>query len=193
MLFTLLTYVFICASLVDVVPRTSRRIMRMNKGAHLLYAAIAQNRTQRQAGDETLVDIARYTNSTDFVMALCRESGELSSCLGCYTNVWCIAVDPPDDCDMIPVLFTANIRPSDLFRREDDAKRTAKLTCPKTWGGECFGVCEDAAIVVRRGGAACVVKGKYAGSAAFPIEQLPTVGTVAYLTPTGRVDLVFGK
>jgi len=189
----LLPFFFIAVAIgsVDSVPRTSMRAMRLSRNASQLCETIAKNRTRRQAGDAAAVDPSQYTNSTDFVMALCGKSKGLASSLGRHTNVWCVAINPPTGRSSFPTLFTANIRPSDLFKA--DSEGPAILTCPKKWGGECLGFCEDALIVDYGDCRPNVKRWRNVGVAAFKAEDLSGIGTVMYLTPTGRVDLIFGK
>ena len=151
-----------------------------------LYRAMVKNGMCRDAG-EVYVDPSAYTNSTDFIMAWRNISKDIVSDLGRYTNIWCVVVNPPDD-DMFPVLFTANINPSDLFHDGGDS-RCISLTCPKKWGGECFDFCEKSAVVIRKGGATHIIKGKYTGGALpFPAEKRAQLEATYILTPTGRVS-----
>ena len=150
-----------------------------------IYRAMAENRECRDAGG-VYVDPSAYANSTDFIMALGSSFEDVVSNLGRYTNIWCVVVNPPDD-DSFPVLFTANINPFDLFH-DEGACRSMSLTCPKKWGGECFGFCEKAAVVMRKGGLAQIVKGKYtSGLFPFPDEKRAQLEATYMLTPTGRV------
>ena len=152
-----------------------------------ILSAMDENNRQREAG-ETWIDPSDYTSSTGFLHALCARSGSLRRSLGAYTNVWCIVVDPPDKSDF-PILFTGNLEPSDLFGA---GERRVSLTCPKEWGGECFGYCEKKAIVVRNG---CpkrmqVLKPKNIHAISLPEESLSELADTYVLTPTGRVALV---
>ena len=156
-----------------------------------ILGAMDENNRQREAGN-TWVDPSSYTNSTDFLQALCAGSGVhsewLRHSLGAYTNVWCIVVNPSDKSDF-PILFTANLAPSDLF---GVGGRRVSLTCPKEWGGECFGYCEKKAIVVRSGRPARmqVLKPKNIHAISLSEESLPELADTYVLTPTGRVALV---
>lgn len=153
----------------------------------MLHRLMIENNANRELG-VSWVDSAACTNSTDFIMALSRPIEGIAPNLGRYTNIWCVVVNPPDD-DMFPVLFTANMNPSELFH-EEGGRRCISLTCPKKWGGECFGFCEKAAVVTRKGGATQIVKGKYVNWVAYANKQLAQCDAIHVLTPTGRVSVV---
>lgn len=156
-----------------------------------ILSAMDENNRQREAGN-TWVDPSSYTNSTDFLQALCAgsgfHSGSLRRSLGAYTNVWCIVVNPSDKSDF-PILFTANLAPSDLF---GVGGRRVSLTCPKEWGGECFGYCEKKAIVVRSGRPERmqVLKPKNIHAISLSEESRSELADTYVLTPTGRVAIV---
>lgn len=158
--------------------------------AKFLHKAMVKNGMCRDAG-EVYVDPSAYTNSTDFIMALGSSSEDVVPNLGRYTNIWCVVVNPPDtpDDDRFPVLFTANINPSDLFH-DEGARRRISLTCPRKWGGECFDFCEKAAVVMRKGGSTQIVKGgSYSGGLPpSPKEMRAQLDATYILTPTGRVS-----
>lgn len=151
-----------------------------------LHKAMVKNGVCCDVGDAR-VDPAAYSNSTDFIMALGSMSKDVVPSLGSYTNIWCVVVNPPGD-DSFPVLFTANINPSDLFC-DAGARRHISFTCPRKWGGECFDFCEKAAVVMRKGGARQIVKGMYSGGL-FPLpgEKRAQLEVTYILTPTGRVS-----
>lgn len=152
-----------------------------------LYGVVAENNV-RQANGGSWVDPNAFSNSTDFIQALGAGYGDVVQNLGRYTNIWCVVVNPPDD-DMFPVLFTANMNPSDLFH-EEDGHRGISLTCPKKWGGECFDFCEKAVVVTRKGGSTQIIKSKYyGGTISFPEERRAQLEATYILTPTGRVSL----
>ena len=156
-----------------------------------ILSAMDENNRQREAG-KTWIDPSNYTSSTGFLHALCAGSGFYSKCLssslGAYTNVWCIVVNSPDKSDF-PILFTANLAPSDLFGA---GGHRVSLTCPKEWGGECFGYCEKKAIVVRSGRPARmqVLKPKNIHAISLSEESLSELADTYVLTPTGRVAIV---
>ena len=157
-----------------------------------LLELVAGNKTAREAGDNW-VDPAAFSNSTQFVQALCEkykdDKGGRSCNLGPYTNIWCIAVNPPDD-KGFPVLFTANIDPRELLS-QSGGDRKLTLTCPKEWGGNCFKFCEKAAVIVCVGGATQIVKSKYSSPNRIFLNGIPNPGPNTYfLTSTGRVDIV---
>ena len=158
-----------------------------------LFWCMAHNNMARESGEEWL-DPARCTNSTQFVQLLREKYGkELVDTYGRElrdTNIWCIAVNPPDD-DAFPLIFTCNIDPRELLS-QTEGDRNLTRTCPKAWGGTCFRFCEKAVVIVRAGGAAqMIVKDKYfSPNRIFP-NGIPKPGPDTYfLTPTGRVDFV---
>ena len=173
----------ICGRMAKYSAMSSAMAIRMRA----LYGVVAENNV-RQANGGSWVDPNAFSNSTDFIQALGSGYGDVVQNLGRYTNIWCVVVNPPDD-DMFPVLFTANMNPSDLFH-EEGGHRCISLTCPKKWGGECFGFCEKAAVVILKGGATQIVKGKhYGGTISFPGERRAQLEATYILTPTGRVSL----
>ena len=139
---------------------------------------------------EDWIDASSCTNSTQFVQALCDKykdgaEGRVSD-LGPYTNIWCIAVNPPND-DRFPVLFTANIDPRELLCPQDE-DQPLKLTCPKEWGGVCFKFCEKMGVVHYKNGVSQIVKWHRSPKQIF-CSGIPKPGPDTYfLTPTGRVD-----
>ena len=189
--------VIMAFSLVFILPeiicsRCPSRMVRLQFSGRALFGLVTENNAARGAG-EVWVDPDACTNSTQFVQALCDKykdgAGGRVSDLGPYTNIWCIAVNPPND-DRFPVLFTANIDPRELLR-PSNADRPLKLTCPKEWGGSCFKFCEKAGVIVCKGGITQIVKGKYARPKLIFLDDIPKPGSDTYfLTPTGRVDFV---
>ena len=174
--------VYVSGSVESSYAKASAMIRR----EQALYQAMVKNGMCRDAG-EVYVDPSAYTNSTDFIMAWRNISKDIVSDLGRYTNIWCVVVNPPDD-DSFPVLFTANINPSDLFH-DEGAHHRILLTCPKKWGGECFDFCEKYAAVIRKGGAVQIVKGGYSrGLLSLPKEKRAQLEATYILTPTGRVS-----
>ena len=161
------------------VPRPLARLMWANNGA-------------RESGKEW-IDPASCTNSTQFVQMLCEkfkdDTGGYSCDFGPYANVWCVAVNPPED-DAFPLIFTCNIDPRELLCPQDE-NQPLKLTCQKARGGTCFDICEKAAVIVRAGGAAQIVKNQYSSPNRIFPNGIPKPGPDTYfLTPTGRVDFV---
>ena len=152
-----------------------------------ILSAMDESNRQREAG-KTCIDPSDYTSSTGFLQALCARSESLRRSLDGYTNVWCIVVNPLDKSDF-PILFTANLAPSDLFGA---GGHRVSLTCPKEWGGECFDYCEKKAIVVRSGRPARmqVLKPKNIHAISLPEECLSELTDTYVLTPTGRVAIV---
>ena len=158
------------------------------RGRELFLDMVMNDAAHKEGAD--WVDLAACTNSTQFVKAL-REKhkdgeGERTRDFGPYADIWCIAVNPPEDY-FFPLFFTCNINPHELLSQVD---RNWTLTCPRKWGGTCFSFCERAAVVVHRGGAAHIVKSKYARRRYIFPNGIPKLGPDTYfLTPTGRVDL----
>ena len=162
-----------------------KKCLRVCSRARDIFAAMTQNDMAREAG-EPWINPSAYSNSTDYVLALCAKTAGLATKLGNYTNIWCVVVDSPD-VDSLPAIFTANLATADLLW-QNDMRRCVTLTCPKEWGGVCFGPCEKVAIVVRRSGAAEIVQSKYLHSVDIPESLFPELAATYVLTPTGRVD-----
>ena len=187
--------VFILPEMIQSVLSSCQMMafQRLQLHGRALFGLWAENNTARSAG-AVWVDPAACTNSTQFVQALCEkykdDLGERSVNLGPYTNIWCIAVNPPED-DAFPLIFTCNINPRELLS-QTEGDRNLTRTCPKAWGGTCFRFCEKAAVIVRAGGAAqMIVKNKYSRPNRIFPNGIPKPGPDTYfLTPTGRVDFV---
>ena len=189
--------VIMAFSLVFILPeiicsRCPSRMVRLPFSGRALFGLVTENNAARGAG-EVWVDPDACTNSTQFVQALCDKykdgAGGRVSDLGPYTNIWCVAVNPPED-DSFPLIFTCNIDPRELLCPQDE-NQPLTLTCPKAWGGTCFRSCEKAVVIVRVGGASHVWKCKYARSKNIFRDGIPKPGSDTYfLTPTGRVDFV---
>ncbi len=157
-----------------------------------IYCAIMENNS-RHANGVSWVDPDAFSNSTDFIQALGAEYGDAVQNLqnlGRYTNIWCVVVNPPDD-DWFPVLFTANVNPSDMLLGGTHDPGHEVLTCPKQWGGECFDVCEKMACMMIKCGASQTVDGKYFNWVARTNKKLAHRDAIHVLTPTGRVAVVF--
>lgn len=171
------------------ISRNAKRGLSMAARGRELFLDMVVNDVAHKEGADW-VDLAACTNSTQFVKAL-REKhkdgeGERTRDFGPYADIWCIAVNPPED-DSFPLIFTCNINPHELLSQVD---RNWTLTCPRKWGGTCFSFCERAAVVVKIGGAAHIVKSKYARWRYIFPNGIPKLGPDTYfLTPTGRVDL----
>ena len=188
--------VIMAFSLVFILPeiicsRCSSRMVRLQFSGRALFGPVTENNAARGAG-EVWVDPDACTNSTQFVQALCDKykdgAGGRVSDLGPYTNIWCIAVNPPND-DRFPVLFTANIDPRELLRPSGEGQ-PLKLTCPKEWGGVCFKFCEKMGVVHYKNGVSQIVK-KHMSPKQIFCSGIPKPGPETYfLTPTGRVDFV---
>ena len=154
--------------------------------AREVFAAMTLNAAEHEAG-APWVDPSAFPNSTEYIQALCAESPGLAHTLGRYTNIWCVVVNLPND-DAFPVIFTANLTPGDLIRKKGERRRVS-LTCPKEWGGECIKVCEKVAIVVRKGGAAMILRQRFIHTVGIPEDRLSELADTYVLTPTGRVAL----
>ncbi len=157
-----------------------------------LFWCMANNNLAHESGEEW-IDPFSCTNSTQFVQLLREKYGQ--ELLHTHfrmlrdTNIWCIAVKPPD-VDAFPLIFTCNIDPRELLCPQDENQRL-KLTCPKARCGTCFRFCEKAAVIVDVGGAAKVVENKYSRPNRIFPNGIPKPGPETYfLTPTGRVDIV---
>ena len=153
---------------------------------------MTQNNMDHESGEEWIAP-SSCTNSTQFVQLLnATHVKELREAYGWElreTNIWCIAVNPPED-DAFPLIFTCNIDPRELLCPQDE-NQPLKLTCPKARCGTCFDICEKAAVIVRAGGAAQIVKNQYSSPNRIFPNGIPKPGPNTYfLTPTGRVDFV---
>ena len=169
--------------IIDGTRRKSYYIGKeMASDARALFEAMEQNAKEHEAGTPW-VDPSSYSNSTDFVTALCAKSESLAMALGCRMNIWCIVVNAPDY-DKFPVLFTANLAPADLIRR--DGRRRA-LTCPRDWGGVCWGHCRKYVVFVWKNGLAGYNDPRY--MCPCPQMRLSELADTYVLTPTGRVAL----
>ena len=157
-----------------------------------LLCCMLLNNVARESGEDW-VDPASCTNSTQFVQALCEkykdDFGECPCNLGPYTNIWCIAVNPPKE-DLFPMIFTCNIDPRELLSRTE-GDRDLTLTCPKACGVSSFNFCEKMALIIRVCGAAQIVRNKYSSPNHIFSGDIPKPNPDTYfLTPTGRVDFV---
>ena len=182
-LWTVLWCIFLARTVSTMSDRRREFNAKMVAEAGALFKSMAQNAAGRDSGARG-VDPHAYSNSTDFVQALCANSKDLANALGRYTNIWCIVENPPD-CDSFPVLFTANIAPADMIRND---WRDRPLTCARNWGGECWGSCRKHVAFVWKNGDAGFDDPIYA----CPCSQkvLSELADTYVLTPTGRVVLV---
>ena len=168
-----------------MIPGMANVILTQGKDLSL---CMAYNNTAHESGEEWL-DIFSCTNSTQFVLLLREKYGKELRNGNIYTNIWCIAVNPPAD-DSFPLLFTCNIDPRELLS-QTEVDRSLTLTCPKTWGGTCLRICKKMAVIVRAGGAAQIVRNIYLSPNRIFPDGIPKPNPDTYfLTPTGRVDLV---
>ena len=168
------------------ISRTHAQSLRMTMRGRNLFVFMTQNETEHEAGGEW-IDPSSFTNSTQFVQALWAQFGKGAAFFP-GADSWCIAVNPPDD-DSFPVVVTANIDPRDLLYPQD-ADQPLKLTCPGKWGGVCFAFCEKAGVMIAKGGAATLLRNKYACPRRLFPDGLPQPRPdTYYLTPTGRLDL----
>ena len=160
----------------------SGRLTALGRNLHVM---MDQNDKSHESG-EAWVDPASCTNSTQFVLKL-LEKEPSNEVLRKDPDIWCVAVNPPED-EEFPLILTVNLNPNDLMSRKDGLWR---LTCPKMWGGRCFGICEEAAVVVHASGKSRVLlRNKAKSSNLFP-KGVPRLGKGTYfLTPTGRVECV---
>ena len=168
-----------------MIPGMANVILTQGKDLSL---CMAYNNTAHESGEEWL-DIFSCTNSTQFVLLLREKYGKELRNGNIYTNIWCIAVNPPAD-DSFPLLFTCNIDPRELLS-QTEVDRSLTLTCPKTWGGTSLRICKKMAVIVRAGGAAQIVRNIYLSPNRIFPDGIPKPGPDTYfLTPTGRVDFV---
>lgn len=150
-----------------------------------LTRAMWDNAEAKRLGAEW-IDPASCTNSTQFIQALWAKyhNGQVE-CR--YPDVWCIAVNPPDD-DNFPVLFTANVDPIDLLHGQD-MKAPIALTCPESMG-EAFSMFPKRTLVVasRGGYVHAQSEPEVIRRSIFPHGNPKPNPDTYFLTPTGRVD-----
>ena len=126
--------------------------------------------------------------STQFLQSLLEKYGE---CVR-YTNIWCVAVNPPED-GTFPLLFTDNVDPLELLHPKEENGNVWCLTrtCPnKKWGGPCFGLCEKAAVIIFVNGGWLIHEGGGIVTSKGSAPCYKPGPDTYFLTPTGRVDLV---
>lgn len=153
--------------------------------AHQLHKGMVENMLSREGGEDW-IDPSTCSNSTQFIVALL---GKRTTEIGHYTNIWSIAVNPPDD-DKFPIIVSCNIDIAELLCPQNEEKQVS-LTCPKEWGGQCFKLCEKFFILVQRDGAAQVIRARHRTPRQIFYGRMPKPGPNTYfLTPTGRVDFV---
>ena len=150
-----------------------------------LTRAMWDNAEAKRLGAEW-IDPASCTNSTQFIQALWAKyhNGQVK-CR--YPDVWCVAVNPPDD-DNFPVLFTANVDPIDLLHGQD-MKAPIALTCPESMG-EAFSMFPKRTLVVasRGGYVHAQSEPEVIRRCFFPHGNPKPNPDTYFLTPTGRVD-----
>ena len=150
-----------------------------------LTRAMWDNAEAKRLGAEW-IDPASCTNSTQFIQALWAKyhNGQVK-CR--YPDVWCVAVNPPDD-DNFPVLFTANVDPIDLLHGQD-MKAPIALTCPESMG-EAFSMFPKRTLVVasRGGYVHAQSEPEVIRRSIFPHGNPKPNPDTYFLTPAGRVD-----
>ena len=164
------------------------KVVELEMATKNLFARLVEAEVGREVMAETVmeIDMSDLTNSTQYVQELFEEDEHF---VGPYTNIWCIAVNAPDD-DRFPVLFTANIDPLSLLSAQAE-DRSLKLTCPKQWYGTRFQFCEKAGVIVYKGGEEQIIKRRSVRPRLIFPDGIPHPRPDTYfLTPTGRVDLV---
>ncbi len=153
--------------------------------AHQLHKGMVENMLSREGGEDW-IDPSTCSTSTQFIVALL---GKRTTEIGHCTNIWSIAVNPPDD-DKFPIIVSCNIDIAELLCPQNEEKQVS-LTCPKEWGGQCFKLCEKFFILVQRDGAAQVIRARHRTPRQIFYGRMPKPGPNTYfLTPTGRVDFV---
>ena len=143
---------------------------------HILL--IVQHRAKIVAGEEHLQPahpLARAVGPVADVVNERRDEDEEEQ--GPQNKFLCLA-------DKVPVLFTANLAPADLIRC--DGRRRA-LTCPRDWGGVCWGHCRKYVVFVWKNGLAGYNDPRY--MCPCPQMRLSEFVDTYVLTPTGRVAL----
>ena len=167
--------------------KANRRIRKCNE-ARGLSMLLVEDPNARE-------ELARAKNSTDFVnrliaadVAAGRKSDRLlMSALVDGVCQWCIAVDVSENvADGFPVVFSANIDPSDLPTEWDEEIGNKNIPCNVANAQDD----NDWVFVAYKGVAAIYLKRKYLTARKF--YNMPTGRidrTVFYLTPDGRKAL----
>ena len=187
LLFLFLLLIQICIPLPGEHEVSEMKTVELTGQGEELFDLMKQDEQARKTGGDA-IGPSTCTNSTQFLQSLLEKYGE---CVR-YTNIWCVAVNPPED-GTFPLLFTDNVDPLELLHPKEEKGNVWCLTrtCPnKKWGGPCFGLCEKAAVIffvnggwlIHEGGGIVTSKGS------APCYK-PGPDTY-FLTPTGRVDLV---
>ena len=185
--FLFMLLIKICIPVPDRSEASKMKAEELTGQGKELFGLMKQDEQARKSGGDG-VDPSACTNSTQFLQSLLEKYG---ACVR-YTNIWCVAVNPPED-GTFPLLFTDNVDPLELLHPKEEKGNVWCLTrtCPnKKWGGPCFGLCEKAAVIffvnggwlIHEGGGIVTSKGS------APCYK-PGPDTY-FLTPTGRVDLV---
>ena len=171
----------ICASRASRMTMAGRQTLRGRR----LFMLWTRNEEERKAGRD-FVDVAACTNAGEFVERLCARWGGGTAA---GRNEWSFAVNLPEDApDDFPVMISANVDPSGLPRKWDGQFEPAAHDWLKPLAGAPPSRLGNfAMVVVRKGGAAQVIKRKYMiPKCVFngtPYELGPDT---YFLTPVGR-------
>ena len=179
------------ASMVQVTPRAKVDAAVMGVEAmrgRNMQILLTRNEAERAAGAQG-VDVAACTNSAELAekIGACFDGDPEEMARAGKT--WAFAVNvPPDAPDTFPVMITANVDPAELPREWDGETDKDKLLELKPLEGvEPLRFGNRAIVVVRKGGAAQVIKRKYMklrtifGGKPFKLGK-----DTYFLTPVGR-------
>ena len=153
-----------------------------------MLVLLTQNETERAAGAQG-VDVTACTNSLELAEKIGACYGGDPEEMSRAGRMWSFAVNVPSDApDTFPVMITANVDPAELPREWDGETDKDKLLELKPLEGvEPLRFGNRAIVVVRKGGAAQVIKRKYMKLGTIFGDKPFRLGKdTYYLTPVGR-------
>ncbi|MBR4654766.1 MAG: hypothetical protein IKO72_15530 [Kiritimatiellae bacterium] len=169
------------------VPTSSAIAMK----GQWLHQAIVQNRIRHEAG-EVWCDPNTCSNSMEFVRGVfnlpeTKEWREHGTHMG-IDPLWNVAIDVPDDCGdtSIPILISSNFNPKFLECHFDEG---AILPIGRDAGAQDMSLADKGIVVVRRGGAAQVLKAKHCTRKAILGDSVKHKCRITFLTPQGRITV----
>lgn len=182
--------VLVCMEPLICAWRASRMTMagRQTLRGRRLFMLWSRNEEERKAGRD-FVDVAACTNAGEFVERLCARWGGGTAA---GRNEWSFAVNLPEDApDDFPVMISANVDPSGLPRKWDGQFEPAAHDWLKPLAGAPPSRLGNfAMVVVRKGGAAQVIKRKYMiPKCVFSRTPYELGPDTYFLTPVGRRNL----
>lgn len=187
-----LAIVGLMASMVDVAPPTRKNYSALmgvtaSRGLNM-FVLLTRNEAERAAGAQG-VDVAACTNSAELAEKIGACFGGDPEEMARVGRMWSFAVNvPPGAPDTFPVMITANVDPAELPREWDGKTDKDKLLELKPLEGvEPLRFGDKAIVIVRKGGAAQVIKRKYMKlKTIFGDKPFKLGKDTYYLTPVGR-------